>query len=189
VTLPHNMSEIRQRHVASIFLLSMVLICWLTDVGAFQVSVRRSTSNKVTRPSRTEDVSSVPSSKASSKTSMLLGLRPSSTKTTLRQRLKDKAASLLKFKNADRIAKPPSALFSAAESSAPTAGTAKSKKGVLKRLRYLLLFPLVSELVSKWICQSPPILMDETSLTSHFSYFSSEIPLIGPFEKVCSSCH
>ena len=159
VTLTENMSEIRQRHVTSIFLLSVILVCWITNVGAFEASVPRSTSNKATRPTRTEDVSSsVPSSKAISKTSLFFALRPSSTKSTLRQRVKDKAAYLLKVKNAYQIAKP-SALFSVAEPSATTVGTEKSKKSVLKRLGSLLFFPLVSELVSFWIRQLPPVLI------------------------------
>jgi hypothetical protein len=159
---PQNMSEVRKRDVTSIFFLSIILVCWITNVGAFEAGVPRSTSNKVTRPSRTEDVStSVPLSKASSKTSLLFGLRPSSTKSTLRQRLKDKAASLLEFKNAYRIAKP-SALSSTAESSATsatTAGNEKIKKSVLKRLGRLLFFPLVSELVSFWMRMSPSVLI------------------------------
>jgi hypothetical protein len=147
------MSEIRQRHVTFIFLLSMILVCWVTNVGAFEASVPRSTSNKATRPSPTEDVSSfAPSPKASSKIRLFFGLRSSSTKPTLRQRLKDKAASYL-------AANPSSALFSSAESSATTAGAENSKRSVLKRLGQILLYPLVSELVPFWIRQSPPVLI------------------------------
>lgn len=156
-------------------------------MGAFEASVPRSTPKKVTGPIRTEDVSSsVPSSKASSTTSLFFALRPSSTKLTLRERLKDKAEYLLEVKNAYRIAKP-SALFSAAEPSATTADTEKSKRSMMKRLGRLLFYPLVSELVLFWIRQSPLVLIKRVFRLLFL--LVSEISLLESFEKFCSCCH